>query len=169
MLKNLFKILIIGAVAPLNCFAFDVIGSYGNGISSQGLNTDVKAFNLYAKDEFYKRFFHQVTLTYLQDNHVSDNNGNYFTLGVFYGAGASLKVGYVELSGSLSLGFITKTDNTYLGGEFPQFNEVVMLTLSDELFPQKVGISFSHISSADFAGANQGRDILSLVFGYTFN
>jgi hypothetical protein len=69
---------------------------------------------------------------------------------------------------ALSAGGISHPDNTYLGGEFPQFNEVAIISLFDETFSKRIGIFYSHISSMGWAGTNQGRDFISMIVGYQF-
>lgn len=169
--KNFFKLLIIviNSSIFLNCFALEMIGSYGIGFSSNSFNSGIKAFHVYLRDNLNEIFFQQGTLLYLQDHSSVKENDSYYTLGAFYGFGALFKLKFIELSASLSIGGISHPDNIYLDARFPQFNEVAMISLIDDTSIKTVGFSYSHISSAGLVGTeNQGRDLVSIIIGYKF-
>jgi hypothetical protein len=71
------------------------------GLPSGTFTPEMKAFNIYLRNNLNTTFFQQGTVLYLQDLQAVKENNNYFTLGAFYGFEASFKLGYLELSGSI--------------------------------------------------------------------
>lgn len=155
-----FGIALIVLFAASQAHAQEVFFGYGVGTfsSAKDAPSEVKTASLGYRGELYNGIYWQA-----KGGYWLDNSGDLSRKGsIYFSTGPSFLVDLkpIEIRSGIGLAFITQSDS-YLGGNFPQFNEELYMGVRDK-FGNGIGIKYEHISSAGLIQPNVGRDFVSV-------
>lgn len=156
MKKLLFSLLFLSNIA----FADTMYFGYGLGAfnSAKGSSSETKIGQIGYQADIWDGIYWQAKVGYWGDGSgdQSRRNSAYASMG----PGLLIDLKPVEIRSGWSLAFIT-TPDSYLGGNFPQFNGELYVGLRDKR-GNGIGIQLEHISSAGLVTPNEGRDFIVL-------
>lgn len=120
--------------------------------------TETKTFDVGYREFLFKGIYWQNKLGFWADD--SGNPDRSSSLYGSSGIGMMVDLAPIELHVGSGLAIVS-TPDIYLGGNFPQFQSEIGVTLRDKS-GDGIGLTYSHISSAGILSPNQGRDFIAL-------
>lgn len=140
--------------------AQEVFFDYGLGIFNSAKNapTEVKVADIGYRGELYNGLYWQSKVGYWGEGSGDPTRNSSF----YFSTGPTLLIDLkpIELRSGWGLATISDPDS-YLGGNFPQFNGEVYAGVRD-MYGNGIGVKYEHISSAGLVQPNVGRDFIAL-------